>query len=310
MAVEHLVWFVTGGSGFLGRRFLEVVARRQPSATLRVLVHRTPVPAPSPTAQLVSGSLDNEAELLTSLRNVDAVVHFAGATHAGRGETYFRINGEGTQCLVRAAHRAGVKRFVHISSRAVRPECGEYAASKLQAESAVQAGGIPYVILRFSEIYGPGSPEGLNALIRLVRAALVVPYPAGAITLAPLWLDDAVTAVYRAVNTPEVANRVYTIAGPRAYRFPEVIRAVADAFSLKRLRVPVPIKLLAGLIRISAMVGKPLARSDQITRMLCQKDDDIESARRDFGFSPLPFEEGLRALQIGDLGREFVREVS
>lgn len=303
------MWFVTGGSGFFGRRFLEVAARRQPPATLRVLVHRTPVPGPSPNAQLVPGSLDDEAELLTSLRNVDAVIHFAGATHAARGETYFRVNSAGTQRLVRAAQQAGVKRFVHISSRAIRPECGEYAASKLQAERAVQASGIPYAILRFSEIYGPGSSEGLNALIRLVRAVPVVPYPAGAITLAPLWIDDAVTAVYHALDVPEVANRVYTIAGPRAYRFPEVIRAVADAFSLKRVTVPVPIKLLAGLIRISAMAGRPLARYDQITRMICQKDDDIENARRDLGFSPLPFEEGLRALQIGHLGRELIREV-
>lgn len=289
------VWFVTGASGFVGRRFTETAAGRRVRPTLRLLVHRTPVTPPPGHVELVPGSLDADAGLIAGARDADAIVHFAGTTHAEREEEYQRVNAGGTERLVRAAAAAGVARFIHISSRAIGPECGAYAGSKRHAERAVQAGGIPYAILRFAEVYGrPEAREGLNALIRLVRVSPVVPYPAGPFTLAPLFLDDAVDAVCRALDAGEAPNRVYTVAGPRSYGFRDLVRVIARTFALRRLAVPVPLVCLAAAVRASRLVGRPIGHSDQIARLRCPKDADIESIRRDLGFAPVGFEEGLR----------------
>jgi len=289
------VWFVTGASGFVGRRFTETAAGRRVRPTLRLLVHRTPVTPPPGHVELVPGSLDADAGLIAGARDADAIVHFAGTTHAEREEEYQRVNAGGTERLVRAAAAAGVARFIHISSRAIGPECGAYAGSKRHAEQAVQAGGIPYAILRFAEVYGrPEAREGLNALIRLVRVSPVVPYPAGPFTLAPLFLDDAVDAVCRALDAGEAPNRVYTVAGPRSYGFRDLVRVIARTFALRRLAVPVPLVCLAAAVRASRLVGRPIGHSDQIARLRCPKDVDIGSIRRDLGFAPVGFEEGLR----------------
>lgn len=288
------VWFVTGASGFVGRRFTETAAGRQVRPTLRLLVHRTPVTPPPGRVELVPGSLDADAGLIAGARDADAIVHFAGATHAEREEEYHRVNGAGTERLVRAAAAAGVRRFIHISSRAIGPECGAYARSKRHAEEAVQAGGIPHTILRLAEVYGPEAREGLNALIRLVRVSPVVPYPAGPFTLAPLFLDDAVDAVCRALDAAEAPNRVYTVAGPRSYGFRDLVRVIARTFALRRLAVPVPLACLAAVVRASHLVGRPIGRADQISRLRCPKDADIGNIRRDLGFAPVGFEEGLR----------------
>lgn len=294
MVARPPVWFVTGAAGFFGHRFTTAAAGREGQPTLRLLIHRTPVTSPPGNVEIVSGSLDAESALDAGVRGAAAVVHFAATTHAKHEEEYIRVNGAGTERLVRAASAAGVKRFIHISSRAIRPDCGTYARSKLQAERAVQAGHIPYVILRFAEVYGPQSREGLNALIRLVRVSPVVPYPAGPFELAPLFLDDAIDVVCRVLAAAEVSNRIYTVAGPRSYRFRDLVHVIARTFALRRLVVPVPLSLLAAAVRASSLVGCAIGRADQISRLRCPKDADIGDLRRDFDFSPISFEEGLR----------------
>jgi nucleoside-diphosphate-sugar epimerase len=288
------IWFVTGASGFVGRRFTETVAGRKVRPTLRLLVHRTPVTPPRGHVELVPGSLETDAGLTAGARGADAVIHFAGTTHAADEEEYHRVNGAGTERLVRAAAAVGVGRFIHVSSRAIGPDCGAYARSKRRAEQAVQTGGLPYAILRFAEVYGPGAREGLNALIRLVRVSPVVPYPVGPFALAPLFLADAVDAVCRALDAPEAPNRIYTVAGPRTYSLRDLVRVIAGTFGLRRLGVPVPLACLEAALRASLLVGRPIGRADQIARLRCPKDADIGDIRRDLGFAPVEFAEGLK----------------
>jgi nucleoside-diphosphate-sugar epimerase len=72
------------------------------------------------------------------------------------------------------------------------------------------------------------------------------------------------------------------------------VRVIARTFALRRLAVPVPLACLAAAVRVSHLVGRPIGRADQISRLRCPKDADIEGIRRDLGFAPVEFEEGLR----------------
>jgi nucleoside-diphosphate-sugar epimerase len=247
------------------------------------------------------GSLDEaNPPLERLLDSADVVVHFAGVTHASRAATYFRVNAEGTARLACAARAVGLPRFVHISSRAIDLECGDYARSKREAEQAVQASGLPHVILRFSEIYGRAASEGLNRLIALIRRSPVVPYPTGPMRLAPLALADAVQAVRQVVEHAHLRNDVYTLAGPRSYTIREIITVVASALGIRRVAVPVPLGVLSWIERCSRHLGLETVRYDQIARLTCAKSDDISKARRDFGFDPVSFSEGLRVLRWHD----------
>jgi nucleoside-diphosphate-sugar epimerase len=289
---------VTGASGFLGRRFLDDASDAWPEARFRLLVHRTPIEAPRANWRLVTGSVDDASSPLERLLDsADVVVHFAGITHASQADAYFRVNAEGTARLARVARAVGLPRFVHISSRAIAPECGAYARSKREAEQAVQASGVPNVILRLSEIYGRAASEGLNGLIALIRRSPVVPYPTGPMTLAPLALTDAVRGVRHAVEYSQLRDDVYTLAGPQSYALREIIAVVASTFRLRRLAVPVPLRALSLIAQGSRHLGVGTVRYDQIARLTCAKTDDISKARRDFGFDPIPFPEGLDALR-------------
>ena len=277
----------------MGRRFLGAMAARHPAVRVRALVHRTHLPALD-MVEPVDGRLDDEESLVPPLRGVDTVIHFAASTHASKAERYFTTNTAGTANLVRASQRAGVRRFILISTRAIRSECGDYARSKAAAEAVVRTSGLPHVILRFAEVYGGGSSEGLNALLDLVRKSPLVPCPVGGASLSPLWVDDAVDAVSRVVVRPDLPKDVYTIAGPRSYTLPQIIGIVAHRMAKRRLIVPIPLTLLPIIACLSTAIGGRRLRYDQISRLKCEKDSDIDDARRDLEFTPLAFEEGVK----------------
>ena len=109
---------VTGANGWVGRALCEHLHRQGHSVV--ALSRRNPDLNGVLWRQV--GQIDGQTSWSNALRGVQAVVHCAGHAHQmGTGadtqpETYFRVNTDGTFALVRAAHAAGVKRLVFVSS--------------------------------------------------------------------------------------------------------------------------------------------------------------------------------------------------
>ncbi len=106
---------ITGGAGFIARRL------RQPGE--RILVRR---PVDDPDA--VVGDLNDPASLARACEGIETVFHCAGYAHAFASSdphAHWRINYEGTCHLLEAAGRAGVRRFVFLSSVKAMAEPGD-----------------------------------------------------------------------------------------------------------------------------------------------------------------------------------------
>ena len=61
--------------------------------------------------------------LTRALRGIDTVVHVAGVTRARRRPDYFHVNATGSARIAEAAVKAGVSRFVLVSSNAAAKPC-------------------------------------------------------------------------------------------------------------------------------------------------------------------------------------------
>lgn len=185
---------VTGASGFIGARLCErlhYTGDRQVRALIRnpgraVRLARMPI-------EFAIGDLGKPADLARALEGCDSVVH-AGIGTSWRESERVAVNVEGTRNLVNAAMKAGVKRFVHVSTIAlygdevtgiitedtpIRPKKGwDYAESKHAAEQIVleaASRGLPAVILRVAVVYGPHNLTIVTRpLQQLVRGRLVL----------------------------------------------------------------------------------------------------------------------------------------
>ncbi|MBX9860118.1 MAG: NAD(P)-dependent oxidoreductase [Sphingomonas sp.] len=169
---------VTGGTGFVGRTLIELLV----AAGHEVLALARRAQAPRDGVTWFEGALDQPDALATLASGADAVIHVAGVVNAPDRAGFVAGNVAGTQAMLAAAHATGVSRFVHVSSLAARePDLSTYGWSKAEAEHAVAASPLDWVMVRPPGVYGPGDLDMLD-LFRLARRGLGMA-PKGRISL-------------------------------------------------------------------------------------------------------------------------------
>lgn len=192
--------FVTGASGFVGRRFLARVA--EGPAHEVVGLTRDAARLAGTGATPVEGDVAEPGGWADALEGIDAVVHLAAATGAAKAAEHWRVNARGTELLLHAAARAGVERFVFVSSIATRFDDVSdypYARAKRRAEEAVRASGLAWTIVRPTLVVGPGGGawESLAGLAR--RRWIPIP-GSGRAVVQPVWVGDVADVLVEAVE--------------------------------------------------------------------------------------------------------------
>ncbi|NUT47308.1 MAG: dTDP-glucose 4,6-dehydratase [Saccharothrix sp.] len=198
---------VTGGAGFIGSHFVKHLLR---DGDLRVTVLDALTYAGNignlrdvwdrPAFDFVEGDIRDAALVVDLVEAHDVIVHFAAESHVGRSfaaaEEFVSTNVQGTQTLLDAAMRFGVRKFVHVSTdevygpmptgtaredhplRPTSPYAASKAASDMVAVSYFHTYGVPVCITRSSNNYGPGQhlekviPSFVSRLLKGDRISL------------------------------------------------------------------------------------------------------------------------------------------
>jgi len=250
---------VTGATGFVGRA---VVAAFAPDRSVRAAVRKVPQPAFAASVEVVRHpDLSQSFDWAPLLDGVDQIVHLAAIAHTNgvSPTSYDRVNHAATAELAAAAARAGVQRLVLVSS--LRAQSGPaadhalterddaaptdaYGRSKLAAEAAVKAAGVPFTILRPVLLYGPGMKGNFALLLRAARSHWPLPVKSFVNRRSLLGIDNFVSALRFVLATPATAAETYIVADPGIpLRLPDVIATLREAQGRRPLLVPVPAHL-------------------------------------------------------------------
>jgi dTDP-glucose 4,6-dehydratase len=238
---------VTGGCGFIGSNFIHYVL--ETGAASHVvnfdaltyagnLDNLADVASDSRYSFLHADVTDREAVCAALRPGIDAIVHFAAESHVDRSihdsGPFVRTNVLGTQVLLDAAREFKVARFLQISTDEVYGSLGPsgsfteqtplapnspYAVSKAAADllvrSYVHTFGLPAVITRCSNNYGPYQfPEKLIPLFitNLVRNEQVPVYGDGLNVRDWIHVRDHCSAVLKVLWEGK-AGEVYNVGG-------------------------------------------------------------------------------------------------
>lgn len=197
----------------------------------------------------------DEISLFKACQNVDIVIHNAGITRAKIEQDFFEVNTHATKRLVKAAIRAGVSRFVFISSLEARGPDGfsqpqsAYGRSKLEAEHILSSlnNDIEVVLLRPAGVYGPRDTDLLTLFQMAKYGFLTVPAKGG--KLQPVHGRDVAEAVTATLQTTARLGP-FEIASPEVYSWSEMVMAMEFAMQrkLKVIVVPKEVFLAAGYV--------------------------------------------------------------
>jgi nucleoside-diphosphate-sugar epimerase len=162
--------------------------------------------------------------------------------------------------LADAARRAGVRRFVFVSSNAAGGRCrsadeildesmparpaSHYGKSKLEAEQALLAFHAPdrfeIVILRPSMFYGPPVPDRHVDIYRRVAAGTMPLVGGGDFRRSATHIDNLVEAVRLALVKPEASGQIYYVVDRNIYTTRRITESMAQALGVSPRFVRLP----------------------------------------------------------------------
>lgn len=283
---------VTGGAGFIGRQL--VPALRARGKPVRVLAREAETVE---GAEVVVGDVTRPETLPAALAGVDAVIHLV-AILQGKPEDFDRVIAGGTRNVVEAAREAGVRRFVYQSALGLNEESREtipYFRGKWAAEQAVTGSGLEYVIVRPSFVFS-GEGGAFPMFARLAKRAPLTPIVgSGTQRIQPVWIDDMVEVLARAVDEPDAANRTFDLAGPDALDWNEFWARLKQALGVRRPSVHVPMGLMRLQAPLLELLPKPPVTRNEL--MMLEGGDntgDVTPAVETFGVELTPLDEQLR----------------
>jgi len=183
---QKQIVLVTGGCGFIGSNFIKMLLQKGnyhiinlDTLTYAGNIKNLKDDEDSPNYTFIKGDIRNKKDVFKAMEGCDFVVNFAAESHVDRSITdssdFITTNINGTHLLLEAAKELGVKRFIQISTDEVygslsknhpsskevdvlnpsSPYSSSKAAAELIAKSYYITHGLPVIIVRSSNNYGP-----------------------------------------------------------------------------------------------------------------------------------------------------------
>jgi nucleoside-diphosphate-sugar epimerase len=297
---------ITGATGFVGSAFVNNHIKG--SENIKCVVRHASHNISSEIETIISPNF-SETNWGKYLQDVDVVVHMAAQPDivekpsAESLKALYMINIDVTLSLVKHSIRAGVKRFIFISSIKAEGvkifkenhlismgfllENDFYGASKYGAEQGLlklaRKSEMEVVIIRPPLVYGPGVKANFASLIRLVKKG--IPLPLGAINnkrslIAIDNLVDFISLCADRERSPQAANQVFVVSDDEDVSTTELLRRIAKAYDKKQWLIPIPVGLMK-------FVAKLLGKSDQADRVFGNLQVDCAKAKDLLGWKPV-----------------------
>ncbi|MWV48991.1 NAD-dependent epimerase/dehydratase family protein [Rathayibacter sp. VKM Ac-2803] len=312
---------VTGASGLLGGAVAAGLVAQ--GHEVRTFQRRASGVAGATDAR---GSLTDPRAVEEAVAGSDAVVHLAAKVSlAGDPGDFDRVNVDGSRRLLAAAARAGVRRFVQVSSPSVAhagssiagadaepadPERarGDYARTKARAELlalAADAPGFAVVAVRPHLVWGPGDTQLVARIVERARAGRLPLLGDGQGLIDSTYLDNAASAIVAALDRAEdVHGQAYVVTNGEPRPVAELLAGICRAAGVEppSWSVPASVARTAGSLIERVWAVRPGEDEPPMTRFLAEQLStahwfDQRRTRADLQWRPsVTLDEGLARL--------------
>ena len=295
--------YVTGATGFIGKHLIENLSIS--NFNIIATVRKKNDTLPPEIRQDVIGDIIKEENWEEKLKGVDTIIHLAAQSSFNKAshsiELLREINVLTTEKLALAAVKAGVKRFIFLSTVKVNGEGSskpyteldepqpedDYGRSKLEAEKRLikisKETGLEIVILRPTLVYGEGVQGNFKTLIKLVNKG--VPLPFGNIknkrSLCSVYnLADFIRVC---ITHKGAANETFLVADGKSLSTSELLTQIAHAKGKPLFLLPLPVSFMK---RLLGLIGKKAIAK----RLYGDLEVELSKARKILGWETRPLQ--------------------
>lgn len=256
---------ITGANGYIGCYLSEFLLKKGYMVTTI-----TRKPFSLGTAINIVASVYDEAHLLNPLKRADVLIHAAAVAHKrGCRSEYYQVNVLKSLELAKIAIKAGVKRFIYLSSIKVNGEQtthkpfrydstpapeDAYGLSKLEAETKLKEllrdSGTELVIIRPPLVWGGEMKGNLKQLQRLVRYRIPIPLKNIKNRRDIVSLHNLSSLISLVCCHPAAPGNVFLVSDGIARSSAEIAELLGSHIRAKPWLLPLPSGILSLLSRL------------------------------------------------------------
>lgn len=316
---EPIRHFVTGSTGFLGRRLVRLLLERGDRVTA---LARKPYEARDLStlgAHVVQGDVLDRESVRRGMDGCDTVFHLAAIYQLGprRPDYMERVNVDGTRHVLGAMRDLNLRRGVYTSSLVVNSDTGgrlvdesfhhdgdhltRYDLSKWKAHVDVALpmmdDGLPLITVQPGLIYGPGDQSAIAGMFEDFLRGRLPAIPGGA---KYCWAHvDDVAGGHLAAMDRGKPGETYHLAGP-VHSFAEVFRAAARITGRREPLIEIPPAVMKVLVPVAAAADRLFGLPERFRSESIRASAGVTyissstKAAEELGFDPRPIEVGLR----------------
>ena len=304
---------LTGANGFVGN-----------SLCKRLLEENNNIIAPLRSPELLEKhkllhsvkitGLQDDIDWSAMLNGVDVVVHLASRVHVMNELSddplveFRKINVDATFNLARQAAKAGVKRFIYLSSIKVNGEVtflnqpfttkdqaspvDSYGISKFEAENSLlqlaASTKLEVVIIRPPLVYGPGVKANFLNMMKWLYKCIPLPFGAIHNKRSLVALDNLVDLILTCISHPAAANQIFLVSDGEDLSTTELLSRMAHSLRKQSFLLPIDQKILEFSFKL---VGKK-----ELAQRLCSSlQVDISQTKKLLNWvPPVSIDESMR----------------
>lgn len=234
------------------------------------------------------GSIDTEEEAAKFVEGgYDTLLHIAGIQRSVQ--------------IVSAALKAGVKRFILVHTTGIYSkykEAGEeYRNIDAKVTQLCKENGAKLTILRPTMIYGALNDGNMSVFIKMVDRLRIFPVISGAkYELQPVWCKDLGKAFYDVLMNPDITdNKNYDLSGGEPIMLIDIFKEIGKQLGVKNTFVSCPYPIAyVGACCLYLLTLKKKDYREKVQRMVEPRTYPHDEAKKDFGYNPLVFAEGIK----------------
>jgi len=281
---------VTGITGHTGRYFLQELINNEYKGHIRCIVRKT-----SDTSQIdrsglniekVFGDITDEEFLDQCMKGVKEIVHIVNIRHTPR--------------IIQAAINNGVSRAICVHTTGIyskyRVASEEYIIIENELQKVLSNSEIKMTVLRPTMIYGDMCDHNISKFIKMINKFRVFPViNNGEGLIQPVNARDLGKAYYAVLMLPiEKAKSGYNLSGEKPISMLDAFKLISENLDKKTVFINVPLKL--GVFLATILKGVTFGKVDYVEKVQRMSEDRCfshEDAKKDFGYNPESFENGI-----------------
>lgn len=282
---------VIGVTGHTGRYFLQELIKNKYKEKIRFLIRKKSeedlLKDSGLNYEIVYGDLEDVESLKIACKDIDTILEIYNIRYS--------LN------VLEASIQNNVKRIIFVHTTGIfskyKMASGEYKLIEKEVKDKAMKNKIDITILRPTMIYGDICDHNISKFIKMMDKMRIYPMIAsGQAEIQPVNARDLGRAYYQVLINPEkTKNKDYNLSGEAPIKIKNMLKLILEYLNKKSIFVPIPMFISVSVAYILKFIT--LGKKDIVEKVLRMNESRVfsnEEARKDFGYTTINFEEGIK----------------